>query len=394
MCAYACRPGQGSEPGAGWAWARAAARQHEVWVLTHSANAAAIEAELAKDDSLTRLHPVYLHNTGWVGSLSRRGPARFLYYLVWQLFLCRREAARLHATIGFDICHHVTYAADWAPTGVSRLPGVPFVWGPIGGSSTRQSPRLWARLGGRAILSESTRALVLAAFRSIVGRRLARRAAVILGQNPDVARAFAPEPVIVEPHIALEAVEGDSTRRVDPGSPPLAVFAGRLLGWKGIRLALAALREPEAVAWRLDVYGEGPQRAQLERLALRWQVASRVRFLGARSRAEVDEALARADVLFLPSIHDAAGWSVAEAMAAGCPVLALDIGGPAALVGAEDGILVDPRGDVVSDLAAGLDRARGLSPRRDRWSAERLPALISATYQQAARCGAVREAAR
>lgn len=392
MCAYACRPGQGSEPGAGWAWACAAAREHEVWVLTHSANATAIEAELAEDDSLARLHPVYLHNTGWVGSLSRRGPARFLYYVVWQVLLCRREAARLHAAIGFDICHHVTYAADWAPAGVSGLPGVPFVWGPVGGSSTRSVPRLWPLLGGRTILSETARALVLATLRSIVGRRLARRAAVILGQNADVARAFAPEPVVVEPHIALEAVQGNSPRRVDPGSPPLAVFAGRLLGWKGVRLALAALQQPEASTWRLDVYGDGPQRKRLERTALRWQVADRTRFLGARSRTEVDEALARADVLFLPSIHDAAGWSVAEAMAAGCPVLALDVGGPAALVGAGDGILVDPRGDVVSHLASGLDRARGLSPRRDRWSAERLPALISTTYQRAAGCGAVREA--
>jgi hypothetical protein len=82
MCAHACWPALGSELGAGWAWACAAAREHEVWVLTHSANATAIEAVLAEDDSLARLRPVYLHNTGRVGSLSRRGPARFLYYVV------------------------------------------------------------------------------------------------------------------------------------------------------------------------------------------------------------------------------------------------------------------------------------------------------------------------
>lgn len=57
MCAYACWPGLGSEPGVGWAWARAVAREHEVWVLTHSANATAIEAALAEDDSLARLRP-------------------------------------------------------------------------------------------------------------------------------------------------------------------------------------------------------------------------------------------------------------------------------------------------------------------------------------------------
>ena len=32
--AYACEPAQGSEPGAGWAWARMLAHQGETWVIT------------------------------------------------------------------------------------------------------------------------------------------------------------------------------------------------------------------------------------------------------------------------------------------------------------------------------------------------------------------------
>ena len=46
VSAYACEPGKGSEPGAGWLWARAAARRHEVWVLTRANNREAIEAAL------------------------------------------------------------------------------------------------------------------------------------------------------------------------------------------------------------------------------------------------------------------------------------------------------------------------------------------------------------
>jgi hypothetical protein len=69
MCAYACWPGLGSEPGVGWACA--GAHEHEVWVLTHSANATAIDAVLEEDDSLAGLHPVSLQARG----LSpRRGP--------------------------------------------------------------------------------------------------------------------------------------------------------------------------------------------------------------------------------------------------------------------------------------------------------------------------------
>lgn len=391
ISAYSCLPGRGSEPGAGWAWTHAAIRDHDVWLITHSANAIVLEPMRASDERLaSRLHPVYLHIGGWTETLRRGGPLRFVYYITWQLVTCRRAARKLHASVGFDVCHHVTYASDWLPVGVSAVPGLPFVWGPVGGSSTTVGPRVWALLGARAFVSELTRAVTLAGFRLTVGRRLARRAAVVLGQNADVANAFAPTPVTIEPHVALEPGRPHIPRRTNPAASPLAVYAGRLLGWKGIRLALAALRRPEASAWRLDLYGDGPERGHLERLAARWGVADRVRFLGHRPRAEVGLALSRADVLLFPSTHDAAGWSVAEAIAAGCPVLCLDRGGPATLVGATDGILIDPAGDVVTDLAVALDRARGLQPRRDQWLADRLPDFISKIYERARdirRCG-------
>jgi NAD(P)-dependent dehydrogenase (short-subunit alcohol dehydrogenase family) len=41
--AYACEPGQGSEPGAGWAWSRMLARLGETWVITRRDYQAASE---------------------------------------------------------------------------------------------------------------------------------------------------------------------------------------------------------------------------------------------------------------------------------------------------------------------------------------------------------------
>jgi glycosyltransferase involved in cell wall biosynthesis len=380
MSAYACEPGRGSEPGAGWAWACAATRDHEVWVLTHVTNAASIDAALAGDDRLAdRLHPVYLQNARWARPLRRRGPTRFLYYLLWQLTRCRREARRLHEAVGFDVCHHVTYAADWMPAGVSALRGVPFIWGPVGGSSTTGGIRLWAKLGAHVLVVEALRAVVLGAARTLVGRPLARRASTVLGQNADVAAAFAPAHVVVQPNVALDIDRAD-VRPAEADRSPTAVYAGRLLAWKGLRLALAALRRPEASGWRLEVYGNGPQGQSLEKLATRWELSGRVRFHGSRPRRDVLDALAAADVFLFPSLHDSAGWSVAEAMAVGCPILCLDTGGPPTLVGVEDGVVVPLSGDVVGRLASGLDQARDLRPRRDQWSARRLPDLLDKLY--------------
>lgn len=386
MSAYACEPGRGSEPGAGWAWARAAAQDHEVWVLTHETNRAPVAAALVADPELAqRLHPVFIGNARWARPLRRRGPTRFLYYVIWQLTVCRRTARSLNDTEGFDVAHHVTYASDWLPAGVSRVAGVPFVWGPVGGASTTGGPRLWALLGVRAFVSESVRAALLTAARETIGRFTARRAALMLAQNNDVARIFARSAtVIVEPNIALHNADGATERPRNSRTTPVAVFAGRLLAWKGLRLVLAALRRPETAAWRVDVYGHGRERQALERLADRWGLSDRVRFLGARPRSEVQAALAEADLTIFPSIHDAAGWSVAEAISVGCPVVALGLGGPAALVGREDGVLVDPSGPgVVSELARALHGARHLQPRAlHRWSQDRLPLLCSGLYKR------------
>jgi len=390
ISAYACAPGRGSESGAGWEWACAAARAHTVWVLTHASNAPLIDAALAEDRVLaSRLHPVYLRNPRYLRPLRGRGPGRFVYYLWWQLGTCRRAARVCHSRIGFQACHHVTYAADWLPVGISTLRGIPLIWGPIGGSSTTGNPRLWMSLGPRAFLLEAVRTLSLTSARQLIGRSIAKKAAVVLAQNDDVAARFAPFPVIVEPNVALRIPGGESpganhlpTTYVRLGQP-VAVYAGRLLAWKGLRLALAALRRPEASHWRFDIYGAGPERRRLERMAMQWGLTDRVTFHGHRPRAEILEALTRADVFLFPSTHDAAGWSVAEAMASGCPVLCLAMGGPATLVEPRDGVIIPPTRDLVGELAKGLDRARAIRPRRDRWRAERLPSILDAIYPSA-----------
>jgi len=46
--AYACEPQEGSEPGAGWAWARLLARFGETWVVTRSNNRSSIETSIGR----------------------------------------------------------------------------------------------------------------------------------------------------------------------------------------------------------------------------------------------------------------------------------------------------------------------------------------------------------
>ena len=64
------------------------------------------------------------------------------------------------------------------------------------------------------------------------------------------------------------------------------------------------------------------------------------------------------DVFLFPSLRDGGGLVVVEAMAAGKPVICVDLGGPAMHVTEDCGIKVAPLSpeQVVRDLAAALER--------------------------------------
>lgn len=384
LSASACAPDRGSEPGTGWQWATAAASRHEVWLLTPERNRDAIESERSGRPDLAGLTPVYVPEPSWIPTDASALRFRRARYLFWQ-----REvgvmARELHRTARFDVAHHVTFASDWQPCGLARLDDLPLVWGPVGGA-TRSAWPLWRELGPRGLAEEAVREVVTGTARRAIGRRVARRAAVTVAMNPDVAAAFGSvADVVVEPNVAIDPAV------LDHPSPPTgptdryctAVFAGRLIGWKGARLAIEALARPEAADWRLELLGEGPREGDLRRLADGLGLADRVEFRGYRPRDEVLDTLARADAFVFPSLHDSAGWAVAEAITLGCPVVCLDRGGPALLAGEVGDQVVPVTASVVADLATALDRVRPRGDRSPRWTADRLPDVIDDLYRRA-----------
>jgi glycosyltransferase involved in cell wall biosynthesis len=105
---------------------------------------------------------------------------------------------------------------------------------------------------------------------------------------------------------------------------PVIVFLGRLRKYKGAQHALRALplvraSVPGAL---LHVVGDGPYRAELERLASRLGVAEAVRFLGALSHEGKVAALNDAQVAVAPSPKEGWGLTVIEANACAVPVVA------------------------------------------------------------------------
>lgn len=381
ISAYACGPVSEPEASAGWQVATAAARTHDVWVITRPRFREAIEAALSTDPALRgRLHVAYLDLPPGVVRRKRRGVDLYWYYPLWQRALGRR-ARSLHDVVRFDVAHHVTFANDWMPCGLTALRGVPLVWGPVGGSSTLPIPRLSRWLGVRGTLTELVRSLTTTLFRRLWATPIAKRASLIVAQNPDVARMFRPlnDAVVVEPNACLEDLPARVASSVQPRH---AVFAGRLLAWKGAAIAIEALARPQAADWTLTIFGDGYERRRLERLRSRLGLDDRVVFAGHRPRAEVLDAIARAAAFVFPSMHDQAGWVAAEASSMGCPVVCLPLGGPPLLAG-DNAYIADLGGDLPGAVAHQLVAAAAAGGRpHDRWSADRLPDLVDGWYRR------------
>jgi len=85
-------------------------------------------------------------------------------------------------------------------------------------------------------------------------------------------------------------------------------------------------------------------------------IADRLRFWGVMERVETLRRLAECDALVHPSLHDSGGVSCLEAMAAGRPVICLDVGGPHELATDDTGFRISTHtpADTVRRIASAM----------------------------------------
>jgi phosphatidyl-myo-inositol dimannoside synthase len=185
--------------------------------------------------------------------------------------------------------------------------------------------------------------VVEASDRVVVGSEFGRRQlAAELGVRTDhvsvvyygVDSAFVPGPP------ASELLERYHLR-----GHPVVLFLGGLKPRKNLLLLLdiwapVVARVPEA---RLVIAGGGPLRADLERHVRRLGLEGRVVFTGYVPEAEKAAHFRLADAFLFPSAMEGFGFSVAEAMSAGVPVVASDRGSiPELVAEGQSGFVCDP----------------------------------------------------
>jgi glycosyltransferase involved in cell wall biosynthesis len=253
----------------------------------------------------------------------------------------------------FDVVHTHMFASNFLGRVAAILAGVPVIISTVQLIAERE--KWWEMLLDRVLQSRTDVMIASSeAVRQSFIRRAVRPAKIaVIHNSVDFAR--------------FDAVDREAARRA----------ARQTFGWnndhfvvgtvarleriKGIdRLIDAAKAVAEAIPQaRFLVVGDGPQREALLSRVRRLELGERCIFTGLRS--DVPQILPAFDLFVLPSLSEALGIAVIEALASGVPVVASRVGGvPEVVIHGETGLLVPP-GDATQLAQAILYMAANLA---------------------------------
>lgn len=345
LSAFGFGPGEGSESGGAWRWANELAKHHDVVVVTDGHNLRRIGATVAelKQPRLTVLY----YRPWWITRMRVTSKTSQFIFGQWQfglLFFARK----LHREQPFDLCHHISYGAFRQASWLGFV-GPPFVFGPVGGGE--DAPwRLKSSFPRGEKLRELARSVVnQVATMNPFWHLALSRADLVFARTEETKARF---PLAVRARTLVAQETGAPHGLLPLAQPPVPgarlelLFAGRLLGLKGVQFAvwaLALLRD-RGVKARLTIIGSGPMleplKAQAQGLSLSDDELAFIPFL---PQAELFARYASAHVFVFPSLRDAGGNVVQEALSAGVPVVCLKLGGPPSFVNASCGAVVAAR---------------------------------------------------
>ncbi|HUE23818.1 MAG TPA: glycosyltransferase family 1 protein [Bryobacteraceae bacterium] len=196
---------------------------------------------------------------------------------------------------------------------------------------------IWKQAAGLIAVSESTR----------------RDAVKVLDLNPEAIQVIYPG--VAEPFFAATADTGASARLKYGLRRPYALYVGTVEPRKNLDRLLDAWQTlPASVREQFDLVIAGPEGWQSAGTLARLRVpAQGVRYLAYVPEPDLPGITAGATIFVYPSLYEGFGFPVAQAMAAGVPVITSDLSSLPEVTGGA-AALIDPHSP--AELRAALDR--------------------------------------
>jgi glycosyltransferase involved in cell wall biosynthesis len=254
-----------------------------------------------------------------------------VFYLRRALDLdCARGLVQLFRRRRVDIVHSHEFTMALYGAAAARWAGLPHVITMHGGTGFAQRWR--RRIATRWAIRQS---------QSVVAVSRATRTTLAS------ALAVSESAFTVIPNGVAPVSGTGSAVRAELGLDPdelLILAVGNLYPVKGhavLLRALAAIGGGEGARWRLAIAGRGEEEERLRMAAVELGVSDRFQLLGYRS--DIANLLTAADMYAMPSLSEGLPLALIEAMFAGKPIIASDVGGiPEVVEGGHEALLVPP----------------------------------------------------
>lgn len=346
MSAYACEPGEGSEPGVGWNWAIELAKKHNVIVITRENNRGKIEIEYSKEQYPNLLF--YYCDVPKCLSFWKKGQKGVhLYYFLWQIY-CYKLAKKIIKEFSIDYTLAVTFGNIWMPSFMYKLP-CKFIWGPLGGGEG--VPRkLWSHLTKKQRMIERVRHLNMIFPLTNPWKNVAiRKACLLIVRTNDTLACISPRyrnkcQLMIETGISQSDIEAFKAVGTNPNSELRNDFliCGKMVPYKLFDLAIDAFGNADEINRnvKLHIVGDGPLMSNLKRKAQKYEASTNIVFHGKLSRKETLEIMASCKALLLTSAREGGSWVMFEAMLLKKPIICFDTSGMAVVVNREMGYMI------------------------------------------------------
>lgn len=327
ISAYSLNPYKGSEDSIGWNWVLQYEKNYKegdrIILLTKKFNEKDTRRGL-KEFNIQHVELVIVDVPNALNWFREKHSAfHHMYYILWQHWAWLWVK---HSGIRFDVIHHVTMNDYRIPSELYNAKGAKVIWGPMGGAQVTPRP-----------LKVYEKNQLVASFREFVNKscswnpfykkalRSYYKIYCINNETQKQISRIIGKDVPLMPELALRDEYKNLPIRKEKNDILKIVFVGRLIGKKGIAFLVDALSlMPTDMDWELLIFGDGDDRALIEKQIADSGIGKNVKLMGNRPLNQIAEAYQQADVFVLPSLRETSGNVLLEAMAYAVPIVAFD----------------------------------------------------------------------
>ena len=327
ISAYSVNPYKGSEDSIGWNWVLQYEKNYKegdrIILLTKKFNEKDTRRGL-KEFNIQHVELVIVDVPNALNWFREKHSAfHHMYYILWQHWAWLWVK---HSGIRFDVIHHVTMNDYRIPSELYKAKGAKVIWGPMGGAQVTPKP-----------LKVYEKNQLVASFREFVNKscswnsfykkalRSYYKIYCINNETQKQISRIVGKDLPLMPELALRDEYKNLPIRKGKNDILKIVFVGRLIGKKGIAFLVDALSlMPTDMDWELLIFGDGDDRALIEKQIADSGIGKNVKLMGNRPLNQIAEAYQQADVFVLPSLRETSGNVLLEAMAYAVPIVAFD----------------------------------------------------------------------